>query len=197
MGYSLPGSSVCGILQARILEWVVMLSSRGSSWPRDRTCVSYVSWIAGRFFTAEPLGKPNTVHIRLHFSLLITYVLMVTLVHLFRHSRHTNWEDKSISQLLQIKYDKSWGVWLSFQLFLAGRPLLLTPASSRTSCLPVPCLTIGLPTLKTYRVSFQCITFLAAPWVFLVWKAPAHMPAMSPGSLQGMIMFLEHSSWIS
>ena len=37
------GSSVHGILQARILEWVVMPSSRGSSQPRDRTCVSYVS----------------------------------------------------------------------------------------------------------------------------------------------------------
>ena len=40
-----PGSSVHGSLQARILEWVVMPSSKGSSWPRDRTCVSYVSCI--------------------------------------------------------------------------------------------------------------------------------------------------------
>ena len=43
-----PGSSVHGILQARILEWVVIPFSRGSSWPRDRTPVSC---IAGRFFT--------------------------------------------------------------------------------------------------------------------------------------------------
>ena len=34
-----PGSSIHGINQARILEWVVMPSSRGSSWPRDRTCI--------------------------------------------------------------------------------------------------------------------------------------------------------------
>ena len=34
---SLPGSSVCGILQARILELAAMRSSRGSSWRRDRT----------------------------------------------------------------------------------------------------------------------------------------------------------------
>ena len=46
--YSLPGSSVHGILQARILEWVAMPSSRGSSQPRDRI---WVSSIAGRFFT--------------------------------------------------------------------------------------------------------------------------------------------------
>ena len=35
--YSPPGSSVCGILQARILEGVAILFSRGSSWPRDWT----------------------------------------------------------------------------------------------------------------------------------------------------------------
>ena len=45
MDYSLPGSSIHGILQSRILEWVVMPSSRGSSQPRDQTCVSYVSCI--------------------------------------------------------------------------------------------------------------------------------------------------------
>ena len=43
-----PGSSVHGILQARILEWVVISSSRGSSQPRDRTHVSYVSCIGRR-----------------------------------------------------------------------------------------------------------------------------------------------------
>ena len=40
-----PGSSVHGILQARILEWAAISSSRGSSRPRDRTRVSYVSCI--------------------------------------------------------------------------------------------------------------------------------------------------------
>ena len=53
--YSPPGSSVHGILQARILEWVAMPSSRGSSWPRDQTCISC---IAAGFFTTEPPGKP-------------------------------------------------------------------------------------------------------------------------------------------
>ena len=51
MDYSPPGSSVHGILQTRILEWVAMLSSRGSSQSRDRTQVSYISCIAGGFFT--------------------------------------------------------------------------------------------------------------------------------------------------
>ena len=42
---SQPGSSVHGILQARILEWVAISFSRGSSQPRDQTQVSYVSSI--------------------------------------------------------------------------------------------------------------------------------------------------------
>ena len=48
MDCSLPGSSVHGILQARILGWVAITFSRGSSRLRDRT---RVSCIAGRFFT--------------------------------------------------------------------------------------------------------------------------------------------------
>ena len=42
-----PGSSIHGILQARILEWVAISFSRGSSQPRDWT---QVSCIAGRYF---------------------------------------------------------------------------------------------------------------------------------------------------
>ena len=48
MNCSLPGSSVHRILQARILEWVAIPFSSGSSWPRDWT---QASCIAGRFFT--------------------------------------------------------------------------------------------------------------------------------------------------
>ena len=53
-----PCSSVHRISQARILEWVAITSSRGSSQPRDPTSVSCVPCIAGRFFTSEGLWKP-------------------------------------------------------------------------------------------------------------------------------------------
>ena len=57
--FSLPGSSVHGIFQAKILEWVAISFSRGSSQPRDRTQVSHT---AGRLFTVwatrEALRKP-------------------------------------------------------------------------------------------------------------------------------------------
>ena len=49
MNCILPGSSVHGIFQTRILEWVVMASPRGYFWPRDRTLVSYVSCTGRRF----------------------------------------------------------------------------------------------------------------------------------------------------
>ena len=47
-----PRSCVYGVLQARILKWVTILFSRGSSLPREQ------SHVAGRFFIAEPPGKP-------------------------------------------------------------------------------------------------------------------------------------------
>ena len=60
-----PGSSVRGILQARILEWVAISCSRGSSWPRDWTHISHIcllcgvigSWQVGSLQLAPP-GKP-------------------------------------------------------------------------------------------------------------------------------------------
>ena len=55
--FSLPGSSVHGTVLTRILEWVVIFSSRGSSWLWDWTCVFCISCITGRFFTTEQLGK--------------------------------------------------------------------------------------------------------------------------------------------
>ena len=50
MGHSPPDSSVCGISQAKILEWVAIPFSRGTSQARDQT---WVSCIAGRFFTTK------------------------------------------------------------------------------------------------------------------------------------------------
>ena len=59
MYYNPSGSSVHGIFPARILEWVVMPSSRGCSQLWDQTHFFCVSCTAGPFFTAEPLGKPR------------------------------------------------------------------------------------------------------------------------------------------
>ena len=54
MDCSPPGSSIHGILQARILKWVVLFFSRGSSLPRDRT---RASCIVADYLPSEPIGK--------------------------------------------------------------------------------------------------------------------------------------------
>ena len=53
-GRWLPGSSVHGIFQARLPEWIAISFSRGSSWPRDQT---QVSRIAGRRFTHQGIAQ--------------------------------------------------------------------------------------------------------------------------------------------
>ena len=55
--YSPPCSTVHGILQARILDWVAIIFSRGSSWTRDQTWISHVSCIAGGFFTTGSIWE--------------------------------------------------------------------------------------------------------------------------------------------
>ena len=69
MDCSPPGSSVYGILQARVLEWVVVFSSRRSSQPRDRT---YISWVAGGFFTME---LPFKLHYLTKLWITVSYTL--------------------------------------------------------------------------------------------------------------------------
>ena len=65
MDCSSPGSSVHGILQASILEWIAVPSSRGSSQHRDRTLVSYASckerWEAGSLLLT--LSRKPSTHI--------------------------------------------------------------------------------------------------------------------------------------
>ena len=68
-----PGSSVHGILQATILEWVIMPSSRGSFGPRDQTYISYIA-LAGRFFTSSATWEaPGSVYILFYLLKLFIF----------------------------------------------------------------------------------------------------------------------------
>ena len=74
MNYRLSGSSVHGIYQSRILDWVAISLSRGSSWPRDQTCISRVSctgrWILYCWATREAyLMSVFVVHSLSHVQL--------------------------------------------------------------------------------------------------------------------------------
>ena len=64
MGYSLPGSSVHGLFQAIVLEWIAISFSRGSSQPRDRTRVSRI--VDRRFTVWATREKPIYIYYTMH-----------------------------------------------------------------------------------------------------------------------------------
>ena len=100
MDCSQPGSSVHGIFQARILEWVAISSSRGSSWPRAETSVSRGPCISRQLlFTTEPTGMPTLVPMNPQ-NYLLGYMLWGTWwpPYLFSIKSRTKW-----NWLLQIK----------------------------------------------------------------------------------------------
>ena len=75
VGCSPPGFSVYGILQARILEWVAISCSKGSSWPRDWT---HVSCIAEGFFTHWATWEAAQY---LHTFLNLRFILLFKYLH--------------------------------------------------------------------------------------------------------------------
>ena len=91
-----PGSSVHGILQARILEWIAIPFSRGTSQPKDQTLVSC---LAGRFFIIWATGKSYFVkYIPLNWHKDRDFVYDVhcniLLVQCLTHSQFSIWRRK-------------------------------------------------------------------------------------------------------
>ena len=78
--------TVHGISQARVLEWVAISFSSGSSQPRDGT---HVSCIAGESFTAEPLGKPQAggMHTNITMKMILFKCVSLSMVtgHTHKH----------------------------------------------------------------------------------------------------------------
>ena len=65
-----PGSSVRGIFQVRILEWVALSFSRRSSWPRDWTCIPFVSCTGNQILCHQRhLGSPHSARNLDHYQL--------------------------------------------------------------------------------------------------------------------------------
>ena len=85
MDYSQPGSSVHGILQERILEWVAISFSMGSTQPRDRTYVSYFSCtgIGSRFSTTSTTWEAPYIRVYIYIffpqssSFFSTYCMLI------------------------------------------------------------------------------------------------------------------------
>ena len=80
MDCSPPGSSVRGIFQAGILEWVTMPFSRESSQPRDWTFISYISCIAGGFFSTS--ATREALYIYTHIYIYIyTHIYTISAIY--------------------------------------------------------------------------------------------------------------------
>ena len=107
MDCSPSGSSVNRILQSKILKWVALPSFKGSSLSRDRTCISWISCIAVKFFTTEPPGTPqysgtetikkavntlakthNTLFTKVIFNYVLFIILSNPLEHLYLGGKH-------------------------------------------------------------------------------------------------------------
>ena len=91
MDCGLPGFSIHGIFQARILDWVAISFSRGSSRPRDWTQVSH---IAGRCFTIWAIREGLVMHIYIYTHIYIyihthTHIYIYIYLHFFGFFSHT------------------------------------------------------------------------------------------------------------
>ena len=93
MDCSLLGFSVHGISQARILEWVAILFSRGVFWPRDQTCISWIGrWILYHWATNLSMTKPfiyseREAHLFLSVQFTCSFVSDSWWPHRLQHAR--------------------------------------------------------------------------------------------------------------
>ena len=83
------------ISKARILEWIATSYSRGSSWPRDKTCISCISCLGRWFFTLAPSGKP----LNKKSKILNWYIHNMEYYIAVKIIRWINWENKRITML--------------------------------------------------------------------------------------------------
>ena len=87
MDWSLSGSSVHGILQARILEWVAIPSSRGSSWPMIEPMPLMSPTLAGRFFTISATWEACSFSTSLNFVPHLDLQILFTHVYLWKKTK--------------------------------------------------------------------------------------------------------------
>ena len=134
------GSSVQGILQARVPEWVAMPSSGGSSQPRDQICISCM---AGEFFTAEPPEEPNSFTVKLKGGtvFVISSLFYFWAIWVFLWSQTESWGSKSPPSIWPAETTPGvrFPCWMHtgrspIYLILKPHPLLLLRLSGNTSC---------------------------------------------------------------
>ena len=188
MNGSPPGSSVHGVLQARILEWVAVPSSRESSQPRDWTCVLMSSALAGGFFTPSTTWEAQWTLVFCSYWLLgdldldTVYTLMVSEGFTLSHPwcriesvclcvcvlSRLVMSDSSGPQCPWHSPGKNTGV--GSHSFLQG--IFPTQGSN--------------PALPHYRQILYCLRFQGSPWIENPWVQILRLLLPSAGSLTSL-----------
>ena len=151
LDWSPPGSSVHGILQARILEWVAIPFFRGSSQPRDRT---RVSCIAGRFFTTRE--KNNRYEHK--------YLVLLLLNHFSRVQLFASLWTVAHQALLSMGFSRQ-ECWRGLPCPPSGD--LSNPGTEPASLISPALAAVSLPQVPPGKPSTRCcVHFLGfGPWV--------------------------------
>ena len=153
-----PGSSIHGISQARILEWVAITYSSESSQPRNWTCVSC---IAGGFFTTVPPGKPSSLHRLVCIQVDLATLLQVRLGTLFcslasAEQEDVEWRPWAEVHLIShcLLFEADWPSIIPFRLLTDLIPAIILSLSSVFNSLSSHCLQPAYPNnLKTPSLS--------------------------------------------
>ena len=138
MDCSPPGSSVHGIRQARLLEWVAIPFSKGFSRPRDRT---RVSCIAGRFFTVWATREANNYYQVAQIRLLFFFTFL---------KRSCNFRRINAGNLPRKYVKKRVGRLTCPSRYQKMLLLLWVTKSCLTICGPMDCSTPGFPVLHYF-----------------------------------------------
>ena len=99
MDCTLPGSSVHGIFQARVLEWVAISFSRGFSWPRDWTRVSHT---VGRCFTVWATREVLYVYIHTYICMYVYIYFCNCLGSQLQHAGSSLYHAQSLVAVLRL-----------------------------------------------------------------------------------------------
>ena len=153
MDYGPPDSSVHGIFQARILEWVAICYSRGSSWPRGQTRISCVSctdkWILYHSATWE--ANVNTGHIFFKYSL---------------------WEMETITIFnwwfilnFPPPNQQTWFFWIPilFSFLLLQENISLFLSKVKSQLMNCTCRSLFVPDATEYQLSLKSLTLYPQP----------------------------------
>ena len=142
-----PGSSVHGISQARVLDWVAVSFSSGSFQPRGGTCISC---LAGGFFTTETPGSPGISHCGISHcgishenSWLYLVVFVVAIVQSLSHVQlfATPWT---------AGYQASLSFTISRRLLKLKSIELVMPSNHLVLCLPLLLLPSIFPNIRVF-----------------------------------------------